>query len=618
MEEKVLLKDTIGTLKNCEFKNAVIPMGIDETGNFVYENYSKMNNIFICGATGSGKSVFLDNILLSLTKQLNSDKLDLIIFDPKRVEFLDLRSKGYMVITDCCDAISICNDLVVEMERRYGIFVDHKVKNIEEYNEKEQNEKLKHIVVIFDEFGDFIYEDTTIYESLLKVIRMGWASGIHFIVSTQCPNLLKREIIKNNIITRVGIEFLESFTTKIVFLMCSEDDSKFIIKSNIAAKLKGNGEAIVFLPDKQYKVQSPYIYYKELFENIRDNNCEQMKYITSKAKVIKDEKGNPSNLLSKIAIINFTNNDITSKLSMYFYQYEYLADTNMFSDSENLILKDADILCIIYNNESDLKKENIKHFIDKARDCDIGILQFNTKNKTIDEIILLLNEISNLICEPALINIDIKDIKKHDIIDAFVVTNENFNNADLKKEYDRTIDKYLSKIQNLNQVIVSISGGYNTSLEEIFEYVDILRNKLPNDINVIFGSNITEQCSDIHKVGVIFQGGGKEAYKKRIIEHKLQQSYKKFKQSDYMPLKSIEDEIHDKDFYKTQIEKFSILNEISTSLIQRYMRIGYPKAAQLIDNWERNGYIIRVGKRWAVENINPIIDDLKEIFKEKL
>lgn len=85
-----------------------------------------------------------------------------------------------------------------------------------------------------------------------------------------------------------------------------------------------------------------------------------------------------------------------------------------------------------------------------------------------------------------------------------------------------------------------------------------------------------------------------------------------------MSLKSIEDEIHDKDFYKTQIEKFSILNEISTSTIQRYMRIGYPKAAQLIDNWERNGYIIRVGKRWIVENINPIIDDLKEIFKEKL
>lgn len=615
---KVLLKDMVGTLKNCEFKNAVIPMGIDETGNFVYENYSKMNNIFICGATGSGKSVFLDNILLSLTKQLNSDKLDLIIFDPKRVEFLDLRSKGYMVITDCCDAISICNDLVVEMERRYGIFVDHKVKNIEEYNEKEHSEKLKHVVVIFDEFGDFIYEDTTIYESLLKLIQRGRASGIHFIISTQCPNLLKRDIIKNNIISCVGIEFLESFTTKIVFLMCSEEDSRFIIKSNVATKLKGNGEAIAFLPDKQYKVQAPYIDYKELFENIRDNNCEQMNYITSKAKVIKDETGNPSNLLSKIAIINFTNNDIVSKLSMNFYQYEYSADTNMFSDSENLILKDADILCIIYDDESDLKKDNIKRFIDKARCCDIGILQFNTKNKTINEIILLLNEISNLICEPALINIDIKDIKKHDIIDAFVVVNENFNNADLKKEYDRTIDKYLSKIQNLNQVIVSVSGGYNTSLEEIFEYVDILRNKLPNDIDVIFGSNITEQCSDIHKVGVIFQGGGKEVHKKRIIEYKLQQSYKKFKQSDYMSLKSIEDEIHDKDFYKTQIEKFSILNEISTSIIQRYMRIGYPKAAQLIDNWERNGYIIRVGKRWIVENINPIIDDLKEIFKEKL
>ena len=430
--------------------------------------------------------------------------------------------------------------------------------------------------------------------------------------------MLEREIIKNNIITHIGIDFLNSFTTKIAFLMFSDKDSEFVIKSNDASKLKGNGEAIVVSPDKKYKIQTPYICYKELFENIRDNNCEQMEFITNKEKIIKEEKGNQSNILSKIAIINFTNKDIASKLSTYFYQYEYSADTNMFSDSENLILRNFEILCIIYDNESDLKKDNVKLFIDKARSCDIDILQFNTKNKTKDEIILLLNEISNLICEPALINIDIKDIKEQEIIDAFVVTNENFNNEDLKKEYGRTIDKHLSKIPNFKQVIVSVSGGYNTSLEEIFEYVDILRNKLPNDIEVIFGSNITEQCSDIHKVGVIFQSGGKEAHKKRIIEHKLQQSYKKFKQSDYMSLKSIEDEVHDKEFYKTQIEKFSNLNEISTAIIQRYMRIGYPKAEQLIDNWERNGYIIRVGERWAVKNINSIIDDLKEYFKEKL
>lgn len=618
MKEKVLLKNIISTLKNCEFKNAVIPIGIDETGNFIYENYSKMNNIFICGTTGSGKSVFLDNILLSLTKQLDSDKIDFIIFDSKQVEFLDLRDKGYMVITDCCDAIDICNDLVIEMERRYSLCVDHKVKNIEEYNEKVQNEKLKHIVVIFDEFGDFIYNDTTIYDSLLKLVQRGRAAGIHFVVSTQCSHLLEREIIKNNIITHMGIDFLNSFTTKIAFLMFSDKDSEFVIKSNDASKLKGNGEAIVVSPNKKYKIQTPYIYYKELFENIRDNNCEKMEFITNKEKIIKEEKGNQSNILSKIAIINFTNKDIASKLSTDFYQYEYSADTNMFSDSENSILRDFDILCIIYDNESDLEKDNVKHFIDKARSCDIDILLFNTKNKAKDEIILLLNEISNLICEPALINIDIKDIKEQEIIDAFVVTNENFNNADLKKEYCRTIDKYLSKIPNFKQVIVSVSGGYNTSLEEIFEYVYILRNKLPNDIEVIFGSNITEQCLDIYKVRVFFQGSGKEAYKNRIMENKLQQAYKEFKQSDYMSLKSIEDEVHDKEFYRTQIEKFSNLNEISTSIIQRYMRIGFPKAEQLIDNWKRNGYIIRVRGRWAVKNINSIIDDLKENFKEKL
>ena len=163
MEEKVLLKNIISTLKNCEFKNAVIPIGIDETGNFIYENYSKMNNIFICGTTGSGKSVFLDNILLSLTKQLDSDKIDFIIFDSKQVEFLDLRDKGYMVITDVAESIKICEDLIVEMDRRFGLFVNYNVKNMVEYNSVAQNNKLKHIVVIFDEFGDFIYNDTTIF-----------------------------------------------------------------------------------------------------------------------------------------------------------------------------------------------------------------------------------------------------------------------------------------------------------------------------------------------------------------------------------------------------------------------------------------------------------------------
>ena len=269
MIEKVLLKNMIDALNNCDFKDVNIPIGKDVKGNFVYENYSKMNNIFICGTTSSGKSTFIRNLVTSLTKQLNSDKLELILFDSKQIEFSRLKDKGYIVITDVAESIKICEDLIVEMDRRFGLFVNYNVKNIVEYNSVAQNNKLKHIVVIFDEFGDFIYNDTTIYDSLLKLVQRGRAAGIHFVVSTQCSHLLEREIIKNNIITHMGIDFLNSFTTKIAFLMLSDKDSEFVIKSNDASKLKGNGEAIIVLPDKKYKVQTPFISYDDLTENIR-------------------------------------------------------------------------------------------------------------------------------------------------------------------------------------------------------------------------------------------------------------------------------------------------------------------------------------------------------------
>lgn len=269
--KEVLLKDMACRLNNCDFKDVVIPIGKDEKGNFVYENYSKMNNIFICGTTSSGKSTFIRNLVTSLTKQLDSDKLDLIIFDSKQIEFSRLKDKGYMVITDVTKSINICEDLIAEMERRFGLFVNYNVKNIVEYNSVAQNNKLKHIVVIFDEFGDFIYNDSNIYDSLLKLVQRGRAAGIHFVVSTQCSHWLEREIIKNNVITHIGIDFLNSFTTKIAFLMFSDKDSEFVIKSNDASKLEGNGEAIVVSSDKKYKVQTPFISYDDLTENIRHN-----------------------------------------------------------------------------------------------------------------------------------------------------------------------------------------------------------------------------------------------------------------------------------------------------------------------------------------------------------
>jgi len=602
MNKGVLQKNIIRALNSCEFNNAIIPMGVDKAGNFVYENYSKMNNIFVCGAASTGKSVFLGNILISLTKQLDSSKLDIIIVDIKRVEFLDLKSKGYRIVTDYNETVSICEDLAVEMERRRKLFVGCQVKNIEEYNKRNKNDKLKHIVVIFDEFGDLIYEDNTIYESLLKVAQSGILFGIHFIVSTQSPYLLKRAMIKNNMTAHIGIDFLDLFTTRVSFPMSSEEDSVFVIKSKAATELKGIGDAVVILSDKRYQIQTPYISHKILLESIRDNNCEAIEY--------SKEENVYLNSLSKIVIINFTKQGIENKLSKYLCQYSEVS--NLFRDSKKSVLKDTDILCFIYDNESDLMGDEVKNFIQYAKGCDIDILFFNTENKKIDEIVMLLNEISKLVCEHSLINIDIKDIKWKNIIDAFVVTKEL--SVDLKKEYIQTVKKYFSKVPNVNQVIISVSGGRNTRLDEIYDYVDIIKNSLPRNVNVIFGSNITKQYSGVNKVGVILQCDSKEDYNNQMIKYKDPQEFEGIKENDYMSIKETKDEIYNKKSCKTPIEKLSMLDKISSSVVQRYINVGYSKAVELIDKWERNGAIIKAGKFWTIVDPSFIINDLKEIY----
>ena len=100
MEEKVLLTDMIGTLKNCEFKDVIIPMGVKENGEKVYEYFLNMNHISIAGATRTGKSMFAHTLIVSLTKQLSFDKLDLILIDPKRTEYYEYAEKKYHYVTD--------------------------------------------------------------------------------------------------------------------------------------------------------------------------------------------------------------------------------------------------------------------------------------------------------------------------------------------------------------------------------------------------------------------------------------------------------------------------------------------------------------------------------------
>ena len=233
-----------------------------------------MGNIFIGGATGSGKSVFMSSFILSITKQLSSNKLDLILFDPKHIEFLELRDKGYTVITNYTEAIDFCKGLVKETERRYSLFSIYNVKNIYEYNGIEQRNKLKHIVIVFDEIADFVCNDSAIYDSLLKVMQKGGKSGIHIIVATQWPRLLQLNKTTKNKISHIEKDFLNSFKTNINFRFYLNDNKlSALFKEEV--KLKSYGEAIAIIPSKKYKVLTPFISNLEFVENIRRNDLSQ-------------------------------------------------------------------------------------------------------------------------------------------------------------------------------------------------------------------------------------------------------------------------------------------------------------------------------------------------------
>lgn len=270
MEEKVLLTDMIDTLTNCEFKDVIIPMGVKENGEKVYEYFLNMNHIFIAGATGTGKSMFAHTLILSLTKQLSFDKLDLILIDPKRTEYYEYAEKKYHYVTDIKEAGQVFKDLINEMEKRYAMLAESKVKNIEQYNALEQNisNQLKHIVVIVDEFCDIEIEDNQSIENVKRLIQRGKASGINLVIATQRPSFIEEKH-----------SFIKNFPTQIVFKLISEADSKYLIGSKDAYELNGKGEAIVNNPNKRYKVQTP-IAFKKTIESIRENNTDNLPYLT--------------------------------------------------------------------------------------------------------------------------------------------------------------------------------------------------------------------------------------------------------------------------------------------------------------------------------------------------
>ncbi len=234
-----------------------IVLGVDITGGQVICDLAKAPHALIAGATGSGKSVCISNIILSLLYRFRPDELELVLIDPKIVEFAIYRDLPHLihpVVTDPKQACQALKWLVREMEQRYETLAEKNVRNLAGYNAKAAAEgfaKLPFIVLIIDELADLMMTAAQEIETpIARLAQMARAVGIHTILATQRPSV--------NVITGV---IKANFPTRVAFQVASQIDSRTILDGKGAEALQGRGDMLYSPPGlgRLQRLQAPFV-----------------------------------------------------------------------------------------------------------------------------------------------------------------------------------------------------------------------------------------------------------------------------------------------------------------------------------------------------------------------
>lgn len=233
-------------------------LGKDVGGNSVYFDIGKMPHMLIAGTTGSGKSVCINCIIMSILYKASPRDVKLILIDPKKVEFQPFRSIPHLyapIVTDPKKAAGALASAVAEMERRFELIESVGAKNISGYNELTANdpakEYLPYIVIIIDELADLMMTAADDVETAIcRIAQKARAAGIHLIIGTQRPSVdVVTGLIKANIPSRIA------------FTVASQVDSKTILDTAGADKLIGRGD-MLFAPigsTKPMRVQGAFV-----------------------------------------------------------------------------------------------------------------------------------------------------------------------------------------------------------------------------------------------------------------------------------------------------------------------------------------------------------------------
>ena len=269
-------------------------LGRDIMGRPKWVEINKTPHLLVAGSTGSGKSVCINSIIVSLLMRSKPDEVKLVLVDPKKVELSMYNGVPHLltpVVTDPRKANIALKKIVAEMDRRYELFSDSGTKNIESYNnhirkknkgidEAGQTKELPYIVVIIDELADLmLVAAKEVEDSIMRITQMARAAGIHLIVATQRPSTdIITGVVKANIPSRIS------------FAVSSSIDSRTILDMTGAEKLLGKGD-MLFLPigeNTPVRIQGTFISEEET-KAVVDHTVEQQKAQYDESLLLEEE-----------------------------------------------------------------------------------------------------------------------------------------------------------------------------------------------------------------------------------------------------------------------------------------------------------------------------------------
>ncbi len=260
------LKDVLDSPEFHNSKSALpFALGKDISGSIKICNLASMPHLLVAGSTGSGKSVCLNIIIISLIYKMGPDDLRLILIDPKRVEFSNFNGLPHLVTPEAIcqpkQALNAFDWAIAEMDRRFSTFQRLKVRNFEEYNSLEavykgREPKIPRIVIIVDELADLMmFGKKDLEDKIMRIAQLARAAGIHLVIATQRPSV---DVITGTIKTNLP--------SRIAFSLNSYQDSMTIINQGGAEKLLGKGDMLYFPQDmsEPVRIQCPYINNQEI------------------------------------------------------------------------------------------------------------------------------------------------------------------------------------------------------------------------------------------------------------------------------------------------------------------------------------------------------------------